>query len=195
MGKRFRNRKHRHGSRNRQATATFGGAKQLTQRISSHQQVAANNSIDKVPANGRPIVLLDNDDFYGLTLDMVLFNLKQERFVKIHRLEDYEQFRQDLAAGKYQEGIYIIDEYFAENFQIEPAKMLAEIKAADPKARLICYSVSDETADQIVNREQYDQVVLKSGLANEASIIKTLSDTLGVEFIMDNSDPEYEYQQ
>lgn len=141
---------------------------------------------------GRPIFLFDNDDFYGLTLDMVLFNLKQEGFRKVLGREAFNYFNAQLKQGKYKNGIYIIDEYFADNLEIDLERLIADIKEFDPEAKLLCYSVSDEETDNINLRDKFDHIVLKSGLSNESSIIKTLSELLGVEFIMDNSDPEHE---
>lgn len=161
-------------------------------RQANNQPVVEQSYYTSDAIEGRPIVLFDNDDFYGLTLDMVLFNLKQTGFRKVHTRNDFNRFNADLQAGKYQKGIYIVDEYFADTLKIDLDKFLTELKQYDKEAVLICYTVSDEGNDMINLKDKYDYVVIKSGLANDNSVIRTLSEILGVEFTMDNSDPEYE---
>lgn len=148
------------------------------------------NSKQKQVETKRQIILFDNDDFYGLTLDMVLFNLGQDNSIKVITKRDYDNFVKELNNGKFENAIFLIDENYAWG-KVDMEKLLDEIKKKDKGAILICYSVSDENGDEIANKDKYDHVVMKTGLDNEKTLIQTLSQIFGVEFVMDNSDPEY----
>jgi len=145
---------------------------------------------DKIITNNlRPVFLFDNDDFYGLTLDLVLYNLNQPNSIKISTKLDSDRFFSDLKGKKYIHGIYIVDEYFTA-INLINSELLKLIKANDPQSTLISYTVSDPT--EVIDKELYDMYVLKSGLENSKSIIKVLSEILGIDFIVNNNEPENE---
>jgi len=137
----------------------------------------------------RKVVLFDGDEFYGLTIDMVLFNLQQPSAFKVNNKPAYEQFKKDLAANMYKSGIYIMDEFFG-NGNLSRTDFVAEIKKLDPDATVICYTVSQP--EEVEEKAMYSHFILKSGKSNENSLIKILSEILQVDFVMNNNDPEYE---
>lgn len=132
---------------------------------------------------------MDRDDFYFTTLDLVLFNFTKESPLQVSNSNEYGQFETALNAGALQEKIYLVDEFFFEEID-KMRGMLESIKKLDSKAIIISYSVSN--ADELENKDLYDHFVLKSGKSNDLSLIKTLSEILGVDFVANNSDPEYE---
>lgn len=131
------------------------------------------------------IFLFDRDDFYQLTLELVLFNLGINQFAYYSSERSLLKFRQSLGRSSVP-GVYIIEEYFLNTEK--QRQLLTEIKKADPKAILICFTVSK--TEDIENKEFYDHVVLKSSRSTQDTIIQTLSQVLGIEFVSNNSDPE-----
>lgn len=134
-------------------------------------------------------ILLDRDDFYFTTLDLVLFNFTQESPLLVNNEAEYIQFKAALEKGDLKNRVYVIDEYFIEDTEQMHA-MIELIKQQDPEAKLISYSVSE--ADEVVDKDLYDYFVQKSGMANDKSLIHTLSEILGINFVANNSDPEYD---
>lgn len=137
--------------------------------------------------NKRQLIIFDSDDFYGLTADIVLFNLGQQNALKIQTRSEYERFIKDLNAKKYTNAVYVIDEFFGSG-KIDLKKLLADIKANDTKSTLICYTVSE--IEEVEPKDHYDHIVLKTSRELDKSLVKTLSDIYGVEFVADNNDPE-----
>jgi hypothetical protein len=141
----------------------------------------AKDETKKAPA----IYLFDRDDFYKLTLELVLFNLGVNYFYYYSSERSLLKFRQSFSK-QTKGGIYILEEFFM-NFE-KQKQLLSEIKKTDPEGIIICFTVSDP--EHVENKEFYDHVVLKSSRSTESTIIQKLSEILGVEFVSDNSDPE-----
>jgi hypothetical protein len=133
----------------------------------------------------RQVVLFDNDEFYGFTLDMVLWNFTKINSVKITSKSDYVKFVKDLSSKKYRNGIYILDEFFGRYNKLDQKKILTEIRKYDKDADIIMYTTSKK--EDIKNIDEYDHFALKTSRNNQDTIIKVISDILGIEFQADNS--------
>jgi len=140
----------------------------------------------KAKENQRQIVLFDRDEFYGLTLELVVFNFSLESPIVVSGRRTQEAFMRDFLAGKVQNAVYIFDEYYLTT--PEQKALIEQIKDKDPKAVVLCYTVS--LPEEIELKESYDRIVLKTSRANQNTLIQALSDILGLEFEMNNSDPE-----
>jgi|GEM_PF-5210407 len=134
------------------------------------------------------VVLLDGDDFYGLVLDMVLFNLRHSSSRKISGFGGAQQLIAGLQTNP-KEKIIVIDEFFIP-VEADMKKLVETLKAANPKGKLIVFTVSKP--EEIANQNLYDYMVVKSSRSNEQTLIKALSECLGVEFVMNNNEPERE---
>lgn len=141
-------------------------------------------------ATSRPIVLFDSDDFYGLTLDLILFNFQLDSAKKIRSRKELEEFEKQLEQGKFQKAVYIFDEYFGEG-KIDVSKLIEQIKSKDSAAVTLCYTVSEP--EEIELKNKYDHIVKKTNRTSEGSMIDVLSKVMGLNFVANNNDPELDF--
>lgn len=172
------------------------------------QKGKGKNSPKRKPRNGQPprriprpiklpeeiksqIVLLDQDDFFGVYVDLVLFNISKSECIKIPNGKVYKQFKQMLVADKVKDNIYLIDEVYAYGV-INLADMIKMIREKDPNAFIVGMTASD--IEDITAKESFDQIIAKGNEDHTNSLIQLLSDHYKVEFVEDNSLKEYSGQ-
>ena len=138
------------------------------------------------------IVLLDQDDFFGVYLDLVLFNISQPECVKIPNGTVYKKFKQLLVDGKVQGNLYFVDEVYAYGV-VNLEDMIALIKEHDKKAVIVGMTASD--MDDMVAKNAFDQTVPKGNSDRTNSVIQIVSNHFKIEFVEDNSTEEYTGQE
>lgn len=149
------------------------------------------NDYESAAKQDRTVVLIDSDEFYGLTLDMVLYNFGISSSIQIFSADELSKFLQHLGDGKFKNLVVLIDPN-TKFVQKDLNRLIEMCKKNSQECKLVEYSPEKEKADA-ESYGEYDYFVLKTARANENTIIKTLSDILGQEFVMDNSDPEGAY--
>ncbi len=146
---------------------------------------ANSDSKNNTKSKDRQVVLFDNDEFYGFALDMVLWNFTKVNSVKIASKSDYVQFVKDLTSKKYQNAIYILDEFFSRYNKLDQSRILEEIRKYDQGADIVLYTTTKK--EDIKNIDDYDHFALKTSRNNQNTIIQVISEILGIEFQADNS--------
>ncbi len=134
------------------------------------------------------IVLLDQEDFYGIYLDLMMFNMTKPEVVKVSNRKLFDQLKKYLEEGKYKKNIYIIDETFG--WGIVDIKNLVEfIREKDSESYII--GLTAMLKEDMLNPEIYDAVNVKSRKLREDNILFTLTSKLDVEFVESNTDEKY----
>ncbi len=197
-GNRNRNRNRNRNNRNRDGRVGGPGGSSMGWNSGGrgnqgpHSNSSRHESYVKKPAvlasfetGKQQVFLFDEDDFYGITIDMVLYNLDRDSSVKV---ESNKLFSELISKIDNPASIFVIDElFFAEGKLIEAMK---EIKARDKSAKIIIYTVAEELAE--ADEGLVDNVILKSGRSNSLTITKALAEIFDVEVEMNNQDPERE---
>jgi hypothetical protein len=138
------------------------------------------------------VILLDQEDFFGIYLDLVMFNLTLEPVFKVSNHAEYKQMREKIALGKYIGNTYIIDETFGWGI-VDLKRLVDFIRQHDPKAFVI--GATAMAKEDILQSEIYDKVVSKSRNVREDNITLALAEHLKVDFIESNGDPKYKGKQ
>ncbi len=144
--------------------------------------------MNKKASKFKKVYLFDKDEFYGITLDMILYNFHLDSAEKIIDKNSFHQFNRKLCNGDLDKNIYLVDELI-ESIGIDVKRLLEDIKRFDKNCVLIGITRLKEIDIQFANL--YDYIIVKSGRSNENTLVKTLSKIFDIEFVADNSDPEY----
>lgn len=133
-------------------------------------------------------VLIDQEEFYGIYMDLVMFNFGKENVIKVQGSGELQQLKARLDSGSYQGNVYIIDETFGWGI-VSISQLVSQIREKDAKSYIIgCTAISKEAA---LNPDIYDSVVVKSKNVREDNIVFVIADVLKQPFIESNADPNY----
>lgn len=145
----------------------------------------SNNIIPAEVENG--VVLFDNDEFYGVYLDLLMYDFRKEPLVRVETLGDFEMFKRQITNGNYEGNVYIVDELFGWG-EVDINKLVENLRKLDNKAHII--GATALTEEDIANAQLYDTIVLKSKGGHDQSLTKQLANILQVE-LEEAKDPEY----
>ena len=142
----------------------------------------------------KKIVVFDEDEFYPITVDLVLHSLGVDSCESYSNQSEYKTFLKNLENNKFNGAFYIIDEFFLKG-GVNLVELVEKIRKYDKSAKVISHTVSVPPEDNEDNKKTinlYDDYIVKSSRSNNKTLIKVLSELLGIEFVFDNSDPEFE---
>jgi hypothetical protein len=144
-----------------------------------------------IPANLLDgVVIFDNDEFYGVYLDLLLVDFKRADLVKVETRQDFEQFKIKFTQGDYQKNLYLVDELFGWG-EVDLTRLVQNLRLKDPAAYVVgLTAVAD---GEIENRQLYDAVAVKSKGNHDQSMSKVLSAHWGVELNYAGAEPEKGY--
>ncbi len=132
--------------------------------------------------------MFDNDDFYGVYLDLLIFDFNKGDLVRIETLGDFEIFKKHFTSGVYKQNIYIVDELFGWG-EVDIPKLVNNLRIIDKEAYVLGATALTDGA--IANSDIYNGVVVKSKGTHEKSIIKELARKFNVEINVNSDDPEH----
>jgi hypothetical protein len=133
-------------------------------------------------------VLLDEDDFYGYNVDLVLYNFSEKDTVKISNKYDFEALLTNLKRDGSHGNYYLIDEIFLQSDK-DLDEIVNVLKEVDEKGKIIVLTTLADAELRLATKP--DKVVVKSKRNSELSLVRILADLLDKEFVEDNNDPEY----
>lgn len=134
------------------------------------------------------VILLDQEDFYSIYLDLVFFNLSRPGPISVQNGVEYKQLKERLASGKYKDNMYLLDETFGWGV-LKIEELVALIRKGDEKAFIV--GMTAMTKEDIRNPELFDAVSVKSRNVREDNITLLLADKFGVDFVESNTEKEY----
>lgn len=134
------------------------------------------------------VILFDNDEFYGVYLDLLMFDFNKSDVTQVQTLGDFELFKKAVTGGKYKSNTYIVDELFGWG-EVDIPKLVKNIRLLDAEAEVLGATALEDGA--IANLDIYDNVVVKSKGTHEKSIIKQLAKKYNVTIDVNKDDPEF----
>ncbi|MFW5702401.1 MAG: hypothetical protein ACOCXP_00340 [Candidatus Dojkabacteria bacterium] len=186
----------RRGRAKSEANNLLGKTKSSLQDFPKRKFKQRENDYAKVVTETkRPIALIDAEEFYGLTLDMVIYNFGIQHSIQVFSADMLSEFLQKLKEYDFKDLIVLIDPdapYLKAQEGRNLNKLIDALREKDKRFKLICYTADSELVEN--GDDRFDIMVLKSARSNQNTLINALSGLLGEEFIMDNTDPEGAYR-
>lgn len=135
------------------------------------------------------VVVVDRDGFYGITVDIILFNLGLEPAIKVDSFSNWQRFR-DQAKVSGQSIILIGADFFESTEELTTA--ITQLREQSKAAKIVLTTADPKSVTELTS--QADVVALKSSRDQEKTLVAVLSELTGIEFNPNGNidDPEDE---